>query len=57
MVFREDDGRAVPVRVRIGHENGLEAEVLEGLEPSQRVVMHPGDRVTDGARIEPRKLR
>jgi HlyD family secretion protein len=57
MVFREEKGRAVPVRVRIGHENGLEAEVLEGVEAGQRVVMHPSDRVSDGTRIEPRELR
>lgn len=57
MVYREEDGRAVPVRVRIGHEDGLEAEVLEGLEVGQRVVMHPSDRVSDGTRIEPRELR
>lgn len=56
-VFREEQSRAVPVRVRIGHENGLEAEVLEGVEAGQRVVMHPSDRVSDGARIEPRELR
>jgi len=57
MVYREEDGHAVPVRVRIGHEDGLEAEVLEGLEVGQRVVMHPSDRVSDGTRIEPRELR
>jgi HlyD family secretion protein len=57
MVFQEAKGRAVPVRVRIGHENGLEAEVLEGVEAGQRVVMHPSDRVSDGTRIEPRELR
>ena len=54
MVFLDDDGRATPTRVRIGHENGLEAEVLAGLRPGQRVVKHPSDRVSAGARIRPR---
>jgi HlyD family secretion protein len=56
-VFREDAGRAVATPVRIGHTNGLEAEVLAGLEPGQRIVVHPGDRVADGARISAREVR
>jgi HlyD family secretion protein len=57
MVFREEGGKAVPARVRIGHEDGLEAEVLEGIAAGDRVVMHPSDRVSAGARIEPRASR
>ena len=57
MVFSDDDGRAIPTRVRIGHENGLEAEVLEGLDAGQGVVTHPSDRVAPRARIEPREVR
>jgi len=56
-VFRDDNGRARPTPVRIGHENGLEAEVLQGLEPGDRVITHPSDRVAAGARIEPRQTR
>jgi HlyD family secretion protein len=54
MVFLDDDGRATPTRVRIGHDDGLEAEVLAGLQPGQRVVTHPSDRVSAGARIRAR---
>ena len=54
MVFLDDDGRATPARVRIGHDDGLEAEVLDGLQPGQRVVTHPSDRVSAGARIRAR---
>lgn len=56
-VFRDDNGRARPTPVRIGHENGLHAEVLEGLKAGDRVVTHPSDRVSAGARIEPRQTR
>jgi HlyD family secretion protein len=56
-VFLDDDGRARPTPVRIGHENGLHAEVLEGLKAGDRVVTHPSDRVSAGARIEPRQTR
>jgi len=56
-VFREDDGRAVAVPVEVGHENGLEAEILGGLEAGQRVVVHPSERVAAGRRITQRQLR
>jgi HlyD family secretion protein len=56
-VFREDGGRAVAVHVEVGHDNGLEAEVLKGLEPGQRVVVHPSERVVAGGRITQRQLR
>jgi HlyD family secretion protein len=56
-VFREDDGHARATSVRVGHDNGLDVEILGGLRLHDRVVTHPSDRVTDGGRIEPRVLR
>jgi HlyD family secretion protein len=53
-VFVADGGQAVLREVDIGHENGLEAEVTSGLEVGERVVLHPGDRVAPGARLEER---
>lgn len=53
-VFALEDGRARLRRVEIGHRSNLEAEVIEGLEVGQRVVLHPSDRVRDGVRIVPR---
>jgi HlyD family secretion protein len=53
-VFVEEDGRAALRLVEIGHGNGREAEVLDGLDASDRVVMHPSDRVDPGTRIMPR---
>ncbi|MBC7368342.1 MAG: RND transporter, partial [Undibacterium sp.] len=48
------EGHAARLRaVRIGHGNGLETEVLEGLSEGQRVIVYPGDKVTDGSRITP----
>ena len=37
--------------VRIGHRGDTEVEVLEGLEAGASVVVHPGDRVKDGAQV------
>ena len=47
-VFKEGDGIAVLQPVRIGQRTGLEAEVLEGLAESDRVIVHPSDDVVDG---------
>ena len=52
-VFRVASGRARLTPVRIGHRGETEVEVLEGLEPGACVAVHPGDRVKDGARVEP----
>lgn len=56
-VFRDDDGRTRATPVRIGHDDGLSAEVLSGLAAGDRVIVHPSDRVDDGARIVERQLR
>ena len=53
-VFVEHDGRAQLRPVEIGQGNGLAAEVLQGLESGERVVLHPGDRVSQGARLAER---
>jgi HlyD family secretion protein len=53
-VFAVEGGRARLRPVTIGHRNGLEAEVVSGLAPGARVIVHPSDRVQDGVRIEAR---
>jgi HlyD family secretion protein len=41
--------------VELGRQTGQEAEVLSGLTDGTTVVVHPGDTLTDGARVEPRR--
>jgi HlyD family secretion protein len=53
-VFVAEDRRARLRTVRVGRRNGLEAQVLEGLRPGERVIVHPADTLADGQRIEPR---
>jgi len=53
-VFVERGGRAELRQVTLGRRNRLEAEVLEGLEPGERVVLHPSDRVQHDVRITAR---
>jgi HlyD family secretion protein len=51
-------GNVVQLReVNVGHNNGLEAEVLEGLNEGDRVVLHPSDKLRDRAYVTSRKTK
>ena len=54
-VFAVDSGRARRRTVEVGRRNGLEAQVVSGLEAGQAVVVHPSDSLTDGARVARRE--
>jgi HlyD family secretion protein len=54
-VFVVRDGRAILRPVKIDHNNGLEAEVMEGLQEGDQVVLHPGDKIKDGITVVSRK--
>lgn len=53
-VFRVEGGRARLRRVEIGQNNGQLAEVRSGLKPGDRVVLHPGQSVSDGGALRVR---
>jgi HlyD family secretion protein len=53
-VFRVEDGVARQRIVHIGIQNGLEAEVLDGLKQGDLVVIHPGDNIVDGKTVKAR---
>jgi HlyD family secretion protein len=53
-VFRVVDDVVHEQIVRIGRQNGLEAEVLEGLAEGDQVVIHPSDQVEDGVKVRRR---
>lgn len=52
-LFRIEDGRAHLRKVALGRRSGLEAEILSGVEAGDLIVVHPDDRVSEGARVEP----
>jgi HlyD family secretion protein len=51
--FVADGGRAEIREVKIGHSNGIETEILDGLRENDRIVVYPGDKVVAGTRIRP----
>ena len=50
-VFSVRDGRAQTTLAQIGHRNNRLAEVLSGLSVGDLVILHPSDRIADGARV------
>lgn len=53
-VFKVEGGRARLRRVEIGQNNGEFAEVRAGLQPGERVVLHPGQSIADGSAVRVR---
>jgi HlyD family secretion protein len=53
-VYVVADGKATIRPIRVGHSNGLETEVLEGLEEGTPVIVYPGEKVRDGVMVEAR---
>jgi HlyD family secretion protein len=53
-VYTIDRGRARRTIVEVGHRTGQMAEVLSGVAPGTRVILHPGDTLVDGARVRER---
>jgi HlyD family secretion protein len=52
-VFVVSQGRAYSRKVEIGRRNDLVAEVLAHLEPGEQVIVHPTDKLAEGARVTP----
>jgi HlyD family secretion protein len=48
-IVEEDTVRLQPVA--LGQRNDVDAQILKGLSPGQRVVLHPPDTLLDGARV------
>lgn len=53
-VFVVDAGRTLRKPVRVGHNNGVQAEILEGLEERAEVVLYPPPGLEDGSRVAKR---
>jgi HlyD family secretion protein len=53
-VFLVKDDVVHQQKLKVGRQNGLEAEILEGLAEGDRVVLHPSDRVEEGVKVHQR---
>ncbi|WP_152521645.1 efflux RND transporter periplasmic adaptor subunit [Marinimicrobium sp. LS-A18] len=53
-VYVIEDGEAVRRTVTPGRRSGLLTEIEDGLEPGERVILHPGQDIEPGRRVEAR---
>jgi HlyD family secretion protein len=56
-LYAVEDGRARITDVAIGHRNSRVAEVLSGISPGARIIVHPSDRISDGTRVAQREAQ
>ena len=54
-VFAIEDGKAVLRRVQIGHRSAEAAEVVEGLDEGEDVILFPSDQIQEGTDVQPRQ--
>ena len=54
-VFVVRGSRAQLATIKLGHRNDDAAEVREGLQESDRVILYPGDRIEDGVALKARE--
>jgi HlyD family secretion protein len=52
-VFRIENEQAVLRRVEIGHRSSLQSEVLDGLQPGEEIIAHPGEGIEEGDPVRP----
>lgn len=50
-VFKVLDGTARLQVVEVGRRNGAQARILDGLAEGERIVLYPGNRVSDGTEV------
>ena len=50
-VFVVENGRARRRGIEVGHRTQTEIEVLAGMAPGERVVLHPSNELADGVRV------
>ncbi|MEM7433593.1 MAG: efflux RND transporter periplasmic adaptor subunit [Myxococcota bacterium] len=53
--FAVEDGEASLREVELGQTNGLDTQVLSGLEEGERVIAYPSDSVRDGVTVRTRR--
>ena len=50
-VYKVVNGSAVRTAVEIGQRSGLEAEVLNGLQQGDQIVVYPSDAIQNGVTL------
>lgn len=56
-VFLVEDGIAELRQLEIGYNNGIQAQIVNGLKPGDRVILYPASGLSDGMRVVQREIR
>ena len=56
-LFTVRNGEARLMRVETGHSDGIETEILSGVEEGTQVIIHPSDKIFEGVRVTERHGR
>jgi HlyD family secretion protein len=56
-VFRVEDNVATLRQIEIGHNNGVQAQVISGLEAGDRIILYPASELYNGLRVAQRDVR
>jgi HlyD family secretion protein len=49
--YTVEQGKAQIRSVEVGQRNGLNAQIIKGINASEQVILHPDDRVREGVRV------
>ncbi len=55
-VYLVENGKANLRKVSIGHNNGVQAQITEGLEENDNVILYPGSGLEEGASVVKREF-
>jgi len=55
MTYINDNGITRETRISVGRNNGVSAQILEGLDAGVKVILHPPDKVADGVAVTTQK--
>ncbi len=50
-VFKMQGNRAISTIIKLDHNNGIQAEVIEGLTEGDAVIVYPSDKVINGVKV------
>nr|WP_321443742.1 HlyD family efflux transporter periplasmic adaptor subunit [uncultured Cohaesibacter sp.] len=55
-VFKVIDGKAQQNRVTIGRDNGIKAQILDGLSEGDQIILYPSAGISNGTKVAEREI-
>lgn len=55
-VFKVENGVAMQTKLKVGKDNGLKAQILEGISEGDQIILYPSPGLTNGAKVAQRMV-